>query len=213
MILKIFYPMKKLSKVLLPVGIISTSILNPCFADESKGIYFKGSAGITDIRDVTASALGVSIPVVVDSESVYEIGLGYDFGNDIRTEFVYDKTSGDISKVNGVASSANIDASTFSASIFKDFSNESKFTPYIGIGLGTTNVDIGTITISGTSFAGSNNNTETITLTAGTGYQFNETSNLFLEINNRKVSDLSVGGVEYTGITTLGFNAGIRFLF
>ena len=43
--------------------------------------------------------------------------------------------------------------------------------------------------------------------------QFNETSNLFLEINNRKVSDLSVGGVEYTGITTLGFNAGIRFLF
>ena len=205
--------MKSISKLILPIGLLSSSILTPCFAGESKGIYFKGSAGITDIRDITASALGVSIPVEVDSESVYEIGFGYDFGNDIRTEIVYDKTSGDISKVNGVASSADIDASTLSASIFKDFSTESKFTPYIGIGLGTTNIDVGTITISGTSFVGSNSNTETLTLTAGTSYDFNESSNLFLEINNRKVGDVSVAGVEYSDITTLGFNAGIRFSF
>ena len=204
--------MKILSKFLVPVGILSTSIFNPCFADESEGIYFKGSTGITDIRDVTASALGVSVPLVVDSKSVYEIGFGYDFGNDIRTEFVYDRISGSISKINGVASSVDLGASTISASIFKDFSNESKFTPYVGIGIGTTKINTGTLTIAGTSLAGSNNNTRTITLTAGTGYKFNETSNLFLEINNRKVGDLSVGDVQYTDITTLGFNAGIRIL-
>ena len=205
--------MKIFQKVFLPLGVLSTSFLTPCFADDTKGVYVRPSIGYSDISDVTASALGVSVNTEIDAGVAYGINFGYDFGNDIRTEFGYDKTTGDFSKVNGVASSGSIDASTFSASIFKDFSSDSKFTPYIGAGIGTTNIDVGTITISGTSFAGSNSNTETLTLSLGTNYEFNEGSNLFFEGNYRKVGDVTVSGVQYTGISTLGVNAGIKFTF
>ena len=69
------------------------------------------------------------------------------------------------------------------------------------------------MTLGGTSFAGSNSNTEIVTLTLGKNYEFNEGSNLFLEGNYRKVGDLTVSGVQYTDISTLGVNAGIKFSF
>ena len=201
------------SKVFLPIGILTTSLFTPCFADDSKGIYFKGNAGITDISDITASALGTSVTAEIDSGMSYGMSFGYDFGNDIRTEIGYDKVTGDFSKLNEIEISGDIDASTFSASVFKDFSSDSKFTPYIGAGLGTTNIDVGTLTLAGMEFAGSNSNTETLTLTIGTNYEFDEGSNLFFEGNYRKVGDVTVSGIQYTDISTLGVNAGIKFSF
>ena len=205
--------MKSISKLILPIGILSSSLLTPCLADDTKGVYVKPSVGYSNISDIKASALGVTVTTEVDSGIAYGLNVGYDFGNDIRTEIGYDKVTGDFSKVAGVAVTGDLDASTFSASVFKDFSSDSKFTPYVGAGLGTTNIDVGTITISGTSFAGSNSNSETLTLTLGTNYEFNEGSNLFLEGNYRKVGDVTVSGVQYTDISTLGVNAGIKFSF
>ncbi len=69
------------------------------------------------------------------------------------------------------------------------------------------------MTISGTSYAGSNSDTETLTLTLGTNYEFNEGSNLFIEGNYRNVGDVTVSGVKYSDISTLGVNAGIKFTF
>ena len=205
--------MKNLSKVLLPIGVLSTSFLTPCFADDTEGFYFKPSIGYSDISDVTASVSNVSVTAEIDPGLTYGISFGYDFGNDIRTEIGYDKTTGDFSKIAGTSISGDIDASTFSASVFKDFSGDSKFTPYIGAGFGTTSIDVSTLTISGTSYAGSNSDTETLTLTLGTNYEFNEGSNLFIEGNYRNVGDVTVSGVKYSDISTIGVNAGIKFTF
>ena len=205
--------MNSISKLILPVGILGSSLLTPCLADDAKGVYVKPSVGYSSISDISASALGVSVTVEADSAIAYGLNVGYDFGNDIRTEIGYDNVTSDFSKVAGVAATGDIDASTFSASVFKDFSSDSKFTPYVGAGLGTTNIDVGTITIGGTVIAGSNSNTETLTLTLGTNYELNEGSNLFLEGNYRKIGDVTVSGVQYTDISTLGINAGIKFSF
>ena len=205
--------MKSISKLILPVGILGSSLLTPCFAEDAKGVYVKPNVGYSNISDIKASALGVSVTTEVDSGMSYGLSVGYDFGNDIRTEIGYDKVTGDFNKVAGVAATGDIDASTFSASVFKDFSTDSKFTPYVGVGLGTTDIDVGDITISGTTFTGSKSNTETLTLTLGTNYEFNEGSNLFLEGNYRKVGDVTVSGVQYTDISTLGVNTGIKFSF
>ena len=205
--------MKSISKLILPVGILGSSLLNPCFADDTKGVYLRPSIGYTSISDVTATYLGVAAAAEIDSGFSYGLNVGYDFGNDIRTEIGYDNVNSDFSKLAGVAITGDIDVSTFSASIFKDFSSDSKFTPYVGAGLGTTNIDVGTITVGGTSVAGSNSNTETLTLTLGTNYELNEDSSLFLEGNYRNLGDVTVSDVKYTDISTLGVNAGIKFSF
>ena len=38
-------------------------------------------------------------------------------------------------------------------------------------------------------------------------------SNLFIEGNYRNVGDVTVSGVQYKDISTLGLNAGIKFTF
>lgn len=205
--------MKSISKLILPIGILGSSLLTPCFADDAKGVYVKPSVGYSNISDIEASVSGVTATVELDSGLTYGLNVGYDFGNDIRTEIGYDKVTGDFTKVAGVAITGDVDVSTFSASVFKDFSNDSNFTPYIGAGLGTTNIDVGTMTLDGTAYAGSNSNTETLTLTLGTNYEFNEGSNVFLEGNYRKVGDVTVSGVEYSDISTLGVSTGIKFSF
>ena len=205
--------MNSIPKLILPIGLLGSSLLTPCSADHAIGLYVKPSIGYSKINDISASVSGNTVTAELDSGISYGFSVGYDFGNDIRTEIGYDKLTSDFSQIAGQAVTGDLDVSTFSASVFKDFSSDSKFTPYLGVGLGTTNIDVGTMTLGGTSFAGSNSNTEIVTLTLGTNYEFNEGSNLFLEGNYRKVGDLTVSGVQYTDISTLGVNAGIKFSF
>jgi len=204
--------MRSISKVIVPLGIVASSFATPVFA-ESKGFYFKGNVGVTDISDVTATVSSVSATLEIDSGVSYGVGVGYDFGNDFRTEIGYDIITGDISKIAGTSASADIDASTISLSIFKDFSSDSKFTPYVGVGVGSTNVDIGTLSISGTSYAGTDDSATSAALTLGTSYELNDSSAFFVEGNYRKVGDLTITGVEYSDISSLGANAGFKFTF
>ena len=206
--------MRFISKVIVPLGILASSFVAPSFAEEEKGFYFKGGIGITDVSDVTATVNSSAVSIEIDSGVSFTAGVGYDFGNDVRTEIGYDKTTGDISKIAGSSSSADVDASNFSASVFKDFSGgDSKFTPYVGAGIGSTQIDVGTLTINGTSYTGSDSNATSYGLTLGTDYELNDSSTLFVEGNYKKIGDLTITGVEYTDISPLGVNAGIKVSF
>ena len=201
-----------LSKIILPVGILGSSFLTPCFADDAKGFYVKPNIGISSISDVTAT-FGASISVEIDDGTNYGINFGYDFGNDVRTEIGYDVITTEFSRVGGVGMTGDIEASTFSASVFKDFSSDSKFTPYIGAGLGSTNFDVGTINIQGNVFPGAETSSTSLALTLGTNYKLNEGSSLFIEGTYRKFGDITVSGVEYSDLSSLGLGAGIKISF
>ena len=108
--------MSLFSKAILPLGLIFTSFGSASFAEESKGWYFTAGAGVTDVSDVTATAGSTSVAVEIDSGASFETGIGYDFGNDIRTEITYGQAKGDFEKVAGTAvTSGDVVASTISA--------------------------------------------------------------------------------------------------
>ena len=207
--------MSPLSKSLIPLGIVASAISGSIsFADDSQGFYVTAGAGSTSVSDVTATAAGTSVAVDIGSGFSSELGLGYDFGNDIRTEITWGEAKGDFNSVAGVAvTSGDVKASTIGVNVYKDFSGDSNFTPYIGAGLGTTSIDTSAITINSTSYVGSNADTKTFSLKIGSSYEVNDNTNLFLEGKYASIGDFKVAGVKYTDISTLGIHAGFRFGF
>ena len=206
--------MSLLSKTIIPASLIASCIGSVSFAEESKGWYFTAGAGLTSISDVTATAASTSVAVEIESGASYEAGFGYNFGNDLRTEITWGQSRGDFEKVAGTAVTAgDVVASTISANVFKDFSSESKFTPYIGAGIGTTDIDTGNITISGTTYTGTNETSTSYSLKFGSKYQMSDQTDVFLEGRLASIGDFTVNNVKYTDISTFGAHLGVNFKF
>ena len=97
-----------------------------------KGIYALGSLGVSQV-DAEA--------VSFDDGFNAELGLGYDFGNDIRVEATWERNEIDSATILGYSVDTDSSTDTVLFSIYKDFSNGSKLTPFIGGGLGSTSVN------------------------------------------------------------------------
>ena len=103
----------------------------PAVAGE-KGVYALGSLGVSQV-DAEA--------VSFDDGFNAELGLGYDFGNDIRVEATWERNEIDSATILGYTVDTDSSTDTVLFSIYKDFSNSSKLTPFIGGGLGSTSVN------------------------------------------------------------------------
>ena len=97
-----------------------------------KGIYALGSLGVAQ-TDAEA--------VSFDEELNTELGLGYDFGNDIRVEVTWERDNQDSATVVGYTIDTDTTTDTVLFSVYKDFSNSTKLTPFIGGGIGSTSVN------------------------------------------------------------------------
>ena len=202
--------MSFISRAIVPVGLIASSLFAPSFAE---GIYAKAGGGFTNFSDVTASVGGYSGELEIDSGFSYGVGLGYDFGNDFRAELGFNQANGELDKIAGVAATADVEVSTLSVSIFKDFSNDSSFTPYVGVGVGSTNIDMDTITVNSNQYVGADDDATSLSLTLGSSFEIGDTASAFVEGTYTNIEDLNITGVEYSDISTLGANVGVKFAF
>ncbi|WDI32422.1 OmpA family protein [Hyphococcus flavus] len=130
-------------------------------ANAYEGLYGAIGAGLNYMgHENDVSNDGVSTtpgPFVFDSSAEHDNGigvytaLGYDWGNNFRTELEYSYRSNDIDHINSDGAgfsgwpngSITGDLSTHAilANLIYDFSNSSSFTPYIGAGIGVGFVD------------------------------------------------------------------------
>ena len=202
--------MSFISKSIVPVGLMASSLFAPSFAED---IYAKAGVGVTQLSDVTATIGSTEYDLEWDSGMNYGAVLGYDFGNDFRAELGFNQANGELEKIAGVAATADVEVSTLSVSIFKDFSNDSNFTPYVGVGVGTTNIDIDTITLNSTAYAGADDDATSLSLTLGSSFEIGDTASAFVEGTYTNIEDLNITGVEYSDISTLGANVGVKFAF
>lgn len=119
--------MKLFTKFVAAAAVASAAFAAPAMADESdKGIYALGGLGVSQ-TDVDV--------VSVDESFNFELGLGYDFGNDLRTEVTWERNY--LASVTVLGTTLNSDASTDSYlfSVYKDFSNNSKTHHLLGLAL------------------------------------------------------------------------------
>ena len=183
--------MKFFTKLAAAAAVAAATVSAPALADD-KGIYALGSIGVSQ-TDVDV--------ISVDESFNFEIGLGYDFGNDIRAELTWDKNY--LSSLTSQGITVNTDASYDSVlvSVYKDFSNESKVTPFIGAGIGSTSVN----------GAGAVDSAFTYGFSVGASYEVSENTDLYAKVQTMYATPQAAGvNWESNGISA---KAGVRFSF
>lgn len=127
-------------------------------ADETTSWYIKPSVGWNYINDVSFSVGLDLVSVEFDSDTAFNIGIGFHINNNLRLEFGYTDTDNDIEtlRINGTAFNlaavgvqANLEQETISGMLFYDFDTDGGWNPYVGVGIG--NMD-GTLNVTVPAF-------------------------------------------------------------
>ena len=219
--------MKLNLRTLASIGITLSAFSCPVFAGEERsldgeksGIYFSGGVGMTSVDDIKATISSTTTnKTELDKGFLYSAGFGYDFG-DFRAEINYKKDSFDINKYSETSSGTtttassvkgDLDASTIGVNIFYDFNNSSKFTPYIGAGIGSTKVETKNVVVEGTSTANADDSKTSYNLKLGISYEVAKSSELYLEGTYLSISDVELSSAKIDDIKNYSVMAGLRF--
>ena len=190
-------------RLLLNLSIGATLLGGSVIAEENSGWYATGSIGgsqISDIDYINAAGAKTGQQVTFDNGLGLELGFGYDFGS-TRVEGTWSRgqSPGGTDRGTVFVTDTTIDSLLLSA--FYDFRSSKQWSPFIGISLGSTNVDHLGVEDSGFSYG----------LGLGISYKTSDTTEVFFKstgIVTPELDTLSITNGSY-GNGTLG----VRFLF
>ena len=122
--------MNFLQKAFAISAIGAAAIGSPSLAEEKdKGFYATGSVGYSQILDIDVE--DTSSDIEFDAGVGFDLGLGYDFGK-IRLEATWDRINSGDSEFDGADLDEDFTVNGYLASVYYDFENSSKWTPFIG---------------------------------------------------------------------------------
>jgi opacity protein-like surface antigen len=175
--------------------------------------YVTLSGGISSLNDIEFDAITTEnrdFNLISDDAFNGEFGIGYDFENTIRTDITYSISNHDGIKVRGFDTSEDGEFSNVSLNIYKDFElDNSKFTPYIGAGFGSSTISLnGELDIVDDSSI-------SYQLKVGSSYEVSKKANLFLESAYIKPSRFIIKDEGGFIIETdaMSYKAGLRYTF
>ena len=171
--------------------------------------YVTLSGGISSPKDTDLLQIGGSEYATFTTDDAFsgEFGIGYDFENTIRTDITYSRSKHDIDNLFNSAGEAEL--SNIFLNIYADFeSSNSKFTPYVGAGVGSSTLDL---IFEGTTQSASST---TYQVKVGTNYAVSKKANLFLEGSYSTISKLTYTEAEGTlKPNIISYKAGLRYTF
>ena len=164
----------------------------------------------------------------------YSLSAGYDMGK-VRFETTYSNqpnfkinsiqatNQSDSSVTTNSQENSNIDLYSYSINAIYDFDLNNKLIPYIGIGIGRTNVSIDKVTVDNVFTGNGNSTTTSYNLKLGTSYTVSPKIMLFTEANYLIAPYLTIessygasqGGMKMTGddLSIFQVQIGTRFNF
>ena len=201
--------------------------------EEKKGFYVTAALGANQSTYIdwseTIDGTAYNGDIELDNKIFsYDFGIGYDFGK-FRAEAAYSSTPAQLNAISAnetiagtavnasIAADADITISTFFANLYYDLPEyqlgEKTLVPYLGAGLGQSNIDIGTITVAGTETGAGDDSAFSYILKLGTTYEMNEKADLYVEGIYHETSDFSIIGASFDPYKSLGARAGLLFKF
>ena len=204
--------MKKLNFLSI---LIAGSVSIPCsVVAEEKGVYIFGSTGTARINDIDYSASLGGVTEEFDYGFSPEFGIGYDFGT-FRTEASYSLINSDTSKIGGVeVSGYDTEVKTFYVSAAYDFRADKKWQPYVGVGVGKTEVET-SLLVSGVKVSASVDDITTVKVKLGVNYEATDNLDIYGELYNAAIEDIkgTTGGTSYTlkDASATGISLGLRY--
>ena len=163
--------------------------------DKIKGVYLTGNIGISQISDGDVEEIASDIEF--DSGANLEIGVGYDLGK-TRLETTWERSD---SQDNSIDKTTRVNS--FLASVIYDFENNSRWTPFAGVSIGSSNVEINNENASSISYG----------VQTGLGYQSSDKVEFFIKINRMVINKLDFSSTDVKNANTTGVRIGARFAF
>ena len=121
---------------------LSLAIVGTAFADDDNGWYLRANAGLgvhtdTDLTGQLTSRIHEDTGMQSESDLAYSLGLGYDFSNNWRLELDGDQLFTNTGAISNTPNSfSKLRTSSLMLNAIYDFSNNSRFEPYVGAGAG-----------------------------------------------------------------------------
>ena len=134
-----------MKKSVLAFAIACSTLLAPSSIAEAgekqKGFYLNLGAGYGQLLDIPIPHAQSGGRIKHDSGFSGDVGVGYDFGS-IRTELGYNTVSSEVSTIQNKSSTMEAEFSTIQFTTFYDFRANKKWQPYVGAGIGSTEVNV-----------------------------------------------------------------------
>jgi opacity protein-like surface antigen len=199
------------------------------YATLGLGAVKTSDVGVTDSDVDAAFGAAVKGEIKIDTGFSGDLGVGYDFGK-FRTELTYVRTTGSLDSVTGTSGAnsgtlqATSDVSTDSLMVsgYYDFANKSKWTPYVGAGIGYTKLKadpiVGAVTIGGTTYTGTvtekgNEDLFGYQAKIGVSYAATPALSVYAEGTYQGTGGFTAGTTKYEGLDSFGGKIGVRYYF
>jgi outer membrane protein OmpA-like peptidoglycan-associated protein len=182
---------------------------------QQKGVYVGLGAGLTIPEDSDITGAGINPSADLDLGWAGIASLGYAFGNGLRAEIEGGYRANDVDQLSGVVNgTGNVDAITVMLNVLYDFHNDTRFTPYIGAGVGWLNVSMDGVQPVGGAILDDSDDVLAYQGIVGIGYDLSQQVQMFVDYrylgsddaNMRTSTNVGVE-TEYTTHTVL---AGLR---
>ena len=190
-------------KQLVAASFAGVSLLcSPLLASEysTKGSYFTGSIGGNKINDI--DYVGSTSKITFDNGLGFDLGIGYDFGKTrIEGTWIRGQSSGGVNAGTAFTDDSTIDSLSLSA--YYDFRETKQWSPFVGISLASTRVEISNVDDTGFGYG----------LALGVSYKTSDTSEVFVKSQALITPELDYGSFSIEngsyGIGTIG----VRYRF
>lgn len=145
-------------------------------------------------------------------------GVGYDFGA-VRAELTYGYTRASLNEINVNDSDLNFDASGIinkndvMASLYWDIDTGSRFTPYLGGGVGYTNLSTPSLEAEGYRTGSANKGLFGWQGKVGVSYAMSYNTDVYVEGTYSGASGFYNGDVHYDAYNDFGAKLGFRYRF
>jgi len=200
-ILKILILMNLTKRLLINLSIGTSLISGPVFAEDNFGWYATGSIGASKINDLDYLNLGTN-KMEFDPGLSFDLGFGYDFGSTrIEGTWIRSLSNGGLDRGIGFTTDSTIDSLHMSA--FYDFRSSKKWSPFVGLTLGSTKLEHKNFSDTGFSYG----------LALGVSYKTSDTTEVFVKSTGIITPELKSGGWHITDGSYGNTTMGVRFLF
>ena len=191
--------LKFISLAIVGSTIISSPLLK-AEEDYTKGFYNSLSVGAVKVSDIDFGTLGI---LQFKTGLDFDGSFGYDFGKRFRSEINYAVNGSDFENTTTPAGYVDLKTTTFSLNGLVDFPNTSKLTPFIGVGIGSSKVEV----------TGANDTVTSYNFLAGGSYNLTDNVDLVGKYTYRSFSDITLGSVKIIDSFTNTFSAGITWRY
>ena len=216
-------------KSFLIAGLISTSLStallsSPTKADDEQGWYLTIGGGLAAIRDSdwtwTTGGTVYSGELQHDSGFSAELGAGYDYGRS-RLEITWARNSGDLNAISvdqagtavSVAGGVTQDGLFVTGLYELTDDDNSKFTPYLGAGIGYNRTKWDNVTVAGTNSGDSWVSNIAGQIKVGTMVEVSKASDFYVEGVYSLQAGYEVDNFEWGNVSAVSVRSGLKFVF